>query len=71
MTGYLYINSFSIHQDQLTEKLNTVFNIYIQYDDGQFIKTDITVPIQMASHEDLFETVKKYFKGELRLMSHI
>jgi hypothetical protein len=68
LIGYFYINAYTMDMDNITKEIYTVFNIYIQYDDGQYIETNLKVNKEFASFEEAFETAQKYFKGNLKLM---
>ncbi len=70
MIGYFYINSLKLELNELTGDIQTRANIYIMYEDRQFIETDLVVDDKYARFEKVFEVAQKYFKGDLKLMVH-
>lgn len=67
MDGIIYVNSMSYEVNYYTGKPETVFDISIDYDDGQFIRTEIHIDGHMLGYDDLFKKIVKYFKGNLKI----
>lgn len=63
MDGRLYIQSIKMRRGFTGEY--TVAEIEIEYEDGQFIKTNLSIDKAFIGRLEIYEEVKKYFKGNL------
>lgn len=63
MSGRLYIQRIETHHGFTGEY--TVVEIEIEYEDGQYIKTNLRIDKAFIGSLEIYEEVKKYFKGNL------
>lgn len=68
MTGTVRINSTTYRLNYNTNKQERVFDISICYNDGQIINARIVLEGYDKYYNDLCEVIKKYFKGDLKII---
>jgi len=67
MEGIVDIYSMTYGINHHSLKPETVFDICIYYNDGQIIRTEISIEGHMIGYQDLHEAIEKYFKGDLKI----
>lgn len=68
LTGTVRINSTTYRINYNTNKQEKVFDVSIYYDDDQVINAKIVLEGHDKYYNDLCEAIKKYFKGDLKII---